>query len=432
MNDEIVSALLEWNPWLEGEFPESLLGNARDYDITKYVAIPEIKILEGVRRSGKSTLIYQIVQYGLNHRKKVLYVNFDDEILRKYSLSDIYYAYLERGQVDYLLLDEIQHCTEWVPFIRKFYDRKIFEQIWITGSNSSLISQEYAELLTGRNLKIRIHPLSFSEFCRFKDFGSINLPVSKNLESKIKNLFDQYLTLGAFPAIALRPTLQRELLMNYFDDFVYKDIAKRHNINTDKLKDLAIYLATNSAKILSHRKIGTALNLHPNTVTEYISYMQEVFLFDDLFKFDYSLAKQYINEKKNYIVDTGLANAVSFRFSEDLGRILETVVFCALKRNHSQIYFHKDKQECDFIIKEGIEITKAIQVTVSLKDPDTKKRELDGLIDAIQKYELTAGLILTKDESGKIAQKIDGKNYTISIQPIWKWLLEIPTSRSKR
>lgn len=426
MNDEIVSALLEWNPWLEGDLPEELLGIARDYDITKYIAIPEIKILEGVRRSGKSTLIYQIVQHGLNHGKKVLYVNFDDEVLRKYSLSDIYYAYLQRGKVEYLLLDEIQHCGEWVPFIRKSYDRKVFAQIWITGSNSSLINKEYAELLTGRNLKVRIHPLSFSEFCRFKDLGVINLPVTRDLESKIKNLFDQYLALGAFPAIALRPTLQRELLTNYFDDFIYKDIAKRHNVKTEKLKDLAIYMATNSAKNISHRRIVTALNLHKNTVKEYISYMQEVFLFDDLFKFDYSLAKQYINEKKNYIVDTGLANAVSFRFSEDLGRILETVVYCALKRSYSQIYFHKDKHECDFIIKDDLEITTAIQVTVSLKDPDTKQRELDGIIDAMKKYKLDSGLILTKDENGTLEQEVDGKICTISIQPIWKWLLQKP------
>lgn len=423
MNGEIISAILEWNPWLEGKFPEELLGIPRDYDITQYVAIPEIKILEGVRRSGKSTLIYQIVQHGLNLGKKVLYINFDDEVFRKHSLSDIYYAYLQRGEVDYLLLDEIQHCLEWVPFIRKSYDRKVFSQIWITGSNSSLINIEYAELLTGRNLKIQIHPLSFSEYCRFKKMDEIELPVSKERESKLKRLFDSYITLGAFPAIALRPTLQRELLTNYFEDFIYKDIAKRHPIDTLKMKDLAIYLATNSAKIFSYRRIAEALKLHANTVNEYISYMQEVFLFDELYKFDYSLTKQIGHEKKSYMVDTGLANAVSFRFSEDLGKLLETVVFRALKRKYSQIYFHKEKYECDFLIKEGLEITTAIQVTQSMSEPETQEREFNGLIEAMQKYKLEKGLILTKDEEEIRSELIEGRDCTILVKPLWKWLL---------
>ena len=140
MSEEIIAALFEWNPWLEGDFPDELLGIDRDYDIISYLKIPEIKILEGVRRSGKSTLLYQIAKDGLEHGKKVLYINFDDEILKQHSLSDIYYTYLQHGEIDYLLIDEIQQCSEWVPFVRKFYDRKIFDQVWITGSNSSLIT----------------------------------------------------------------------------------------------------------------------------------------------------------------------------------------------------------------------------------------------------------------------------------------------------
>jgi uncharacterized protein len=211
MNDEIISTLIEWNPWIEGDFPEELLGIEREYDIIQYLAVPEIKILEGVRRSGKSTLLYQIARQGIRLGKSVLYVNFGDEVFRRHSLSEIYYAYLQRGTVDYLLLDEIQHCPDWVPFIRKSYDRKIFQQLWITGSNSSLIAKEYAELLTGRNLKIQIYPLSFSEYLRFQNIHKIVLPVSTAQESQIKQKFNSYLEFGAFPAIALRPVLQREL-----------------------------------------------------------------------------------------------------------------------------------------------------------------------------------------------------------------------------
>jgi predicted AAA+ superfamily ATPase len=424
MSDAIISALLEWNPWLLDGVPDALVGIERSYDVISYLAIPEIKILEGVRRSGKSTLLYQIVQHAVSQGKSVLYVNFEDELLRTHTLSEIYYAYLQRSSVDYLLIDEVQQCGDWVPFIRKFYDRKELEQIWITGSNSCLIKQEYAELLTGRNIKLTISPLSFSEYLPFKNMRNVKLPVSKARESQIKNLFNQYLNTGAFPAIALRPVFQRELLSSYFEDFLYKDIATRHDVNLTKLRDLAIYLATNSTKMLSYRKTASMLGLHANTVSDYISYMKEVFLFDEVYKFDFSLKTQYSNDKKIYMIDTGLANAVSFRFSEDKGRILESCVYRHLKRLRYEIYFHHGKKECDFILKEASEITQVIQVTHSLADPNTKAREFSGLLDAMQTYQLKSGLILTLEESDKIELNQDGVTYQIIVKPAWKWMLE--------
>jgi len=423
MNDAIISALLEWNPWLEGRFPPELLGFEREYNVLSYLAIPEVKILEGVRRSGKSTLLYQIAAQGISIGKKVLYVNFEDEVLRQHSLSDIYYAYLQRDTIDYLLIDEVQHCQDWVPFIRKFYDRKQLLQIWITGSNSSLISKEYSEMLTGRNLKLRIMPLSFPEYCRFKTYPELTLPLSREREVHVKKGFEDYLNFGAFPAVVLRPVYQRELLTNYFEDFLYKDIASRHDVNVSKLKDLAIYLATHSATLLSTRNLSKVLNLHPNTVSDYIAYMKEVFLFDELVKFDYSLQKQYVNDKKIYIVDTGLGNAVSFRFSEDRGRLLETSVYQALKHRKKDLYFHRGKKECDFLIKEDLEITQAIQVSHSLCDPDTKEREIAGLIDALKTYGLSEGLILTSEETDDFELTVDNTTYRIIVKPIWKWFL---------
>lgn len=423
MSSEIISTLLEWNPWFEGEVPASLVGIQRDYDVMAYLAIPEIKILEGVRRSGKSTLLYQIVQHATQQQKKVLYINFDDDLLQQHSLADIYYAFLQYSQVDYLLIDEIQQCRDWVPTVRKFYDRREIEQIWITGSNSSLISKEYAELLTGRNIKIAISPLSFSEFLRFKSIGNSQLPLSPQRRAEVIKQFNDYLTTGAFPAIALRPVFQRELLNNYFEDFIYKDIATRHTVNITKLRDLALYLATNSAKLFSYRKVAHALGLHTNTVNDYISHMREVFLFDEVYKFDYSLKSQYLTEKKVYMIDTGLANTVSFRFSEDKGRMLETLVHSQLKRLGHEIYFHRDKHECDFIVKQGLDITQVIQVTCSLADPNTRERELAGLQDALRVYPQAQGLILTLDEEENASVTVDGKQQDVIIQPVWQWML---------
>jgi predicted AAA+ superfamily ATPase len=424
MNESIKQALLDWNPWLTGIFPEQLLGYGRNYNLEDYLQVPEVKIVEGARRVGKSTLLYQVIHTVYMTNKNILYVNFEDEVLKKFSLSEIIYTYLELAPIEYLFVDEIQNCHDWVQFVRKMYDRKEFKQIWLSGSNSSLIKQEYATLLTGRNLAITINPLSFSEFLHFKSFAVPSLPIPQKMQSQLYALFNEYIEYGAFPAVVNREVLKKELLIAYFEDFIYKDIASRYDVNAAKIKELAIYLATNSAKNFSYRSIASTLNCHPNTIIDYLSYLKEVFLFDELYKFDYSLKKQFSNDKKAYCLDTGMAAAVSFRFSSDKGRILETIVYRELRQRKQTIYFHKQHYECDFLVKSELEISQAIQVCYSLADAETKAREINGLLEAMQCYNLHEGLILTDDEASE--EKItteSGRKVIIKIVPIWRWLL---------
>ncbi len=421
MNEEILKALFDWNPWHEKKFPKELAGFPRKYHLEQYLLIPEIKVLEGARRVGKSTLLYQLIEK-LLAQDHVLYINFEDEILKKYTLNEIISAFRETASIQNLFIDEIQNCREWASFIRKEYDRKEIPQIWISGSNSSFIKKEFASLLTGRNITINVHPLSFEEYLQFKLIETEH-PFSSQKEIQIKTHFLQYMEIGAFPAVVLRPVLQRELLINYFDDFIYKDIASRHDVNLTKIKELGIYLATNSAKLFSYRGCASALGMHPKTIMDYCSYFYEIFLFSELYKFDYSLKNQISNEKKIYIIDTGLAGTISFRFSEDHGRILENIVFNELKRRNEEIYFHKQKYECDFLIKKELKISSAIQVSKTLKDPEIKHREMRGLLEAMKMYQISDGIILTMDEEGieEISQET-GK-MKIKIIPIWKWLL---------
>lgn len=420
MKEEILKSILDWNPWMEGDFPEKLLGFKRDQNILDYLNFKEIKILEGPRRVGKSTLMYEVIAEIFKTNKNVLYLNFDDEILKKYSLSQIYEVFLEKKDIDYLFVDEIQNCENWVHFIRKLYDTKELKQIWITGSNSSLIKQEYSSLLTGRNITLNIKTLNFNEFLRFKKFDyNINLMSTKKRVT-IKNLFDEYLKHGAFPEVVLREVNHKELLINYYEDFLYKNIVSRYNVNSQKLKELGLYLNSNSSKLISYRGLAKTLDLNYNSVVDYISYFLEVYLFSLLYKYDYSINKQISNERKIYSIDSGLSNAISFKFSEDIGRILENTVFLELKRRGYEIYYHKDKFECDFVIKEELEIVKAIQVTKSLDDDETKKREIAGLIDAMNKYNLKEGLILTQDEELEFIQD----KFKIKVMPIYKWLLD--------
>lgn len=364
-----------------------------------------------------------MIRKTLKHSKNVLYINFEDEILKKYSLNEIVSAYREIAPLHNLFIDEIQNCQDWVSFIRKTYDRKEIPQIWISGSNSSFIKKEFATLLTGRNITINVHPLSFKEYLNFRSVKNTKHPLSTKKEALIKNHFAQYLEFGAFPAVVLRPVLQKELLINYFEDFIYKDIASRHEVNATKIKELGIYLATNSAKNFSYRSCATALGMHPTTIMDYCSYFYEIFLFTELYKFDYSLKNQMSNDKKIYIADTGLANAISFRFSEDQGRILENIVHNELKRHQKEIYFHKQKYECDFIIKKELKISEAIQVTKTLSDPAVKQREYRGLLEAMHIYQLKTGLILTMNEEGLEEIGEGNEKKQIKILPVWKWQL---------
>lgn len=419
MKQEILKSLIEWNPWIEEEFPQNLLGIKRDIDVVKYLEFREIKILEGSRRVGKSTLLYQVIYEVLKTNKNVLYINFDDEILRNYSLSQIYEVFLEKGEVEYLFIDEIQNCVEWSYFVRKLYDMKTVKQIWITGSNSSIIKKEYSSLLTGRNITLDIFSLSFKEFLRFKGVEYDNSLVSMKKKADIKKLFGEYVKYGSFPEIALRTSNRKELLINYFEDFLYKDIVSRYGVNGAKLKELALFLASNSSKIISYRNLSKTLHLNFQSVVDYICYFEEVYLFSLMNRYDYSIKKQLSSSKKVYSMDIGLANAISFKFSEDKGRLLENLVFIELKRRGSDIYYHKYNYECDFIIKEELDIVEAIQVTDNMYEEETKKREINGLVDALKTYNLESGVILTEEEE----EELEYQGFKISIIPLWKWLL---------
>lgn len=426
MNEAIIKSIYDWNPWLEGPFPKELVGFSRRYQLEEYLQIPEIKIIEGARRVGKSTLLYQIIAKIFEQKQEVLYLNFEDEILRQYTLNEVVSAYYAiRGSPTCLFIDEIQNCREWVSFVRKAHDKKEIPQIWISGSNSSFIRNELGTLLTGRNITIKVYPLSFVEYLNFKSIKNVKLPFSSKQETAVKNHYLQFLEIGAFPAVVLRPILQKELLISYFEDFIYKDIASRHEVNIIKIRELGLYLATNSSKLFSYRGCAQALGMHPKTIGDYCSYFYEIFLFSELYKFDYSLKKQIGSEKKIYINDTGLANAISFRFSEDRGRILETVVYHELRREGHEIYFHKQKYECDFLIKEGLKIQQAIQVAKTLEDPEVKKRELNGLLEAMNIHQLKEGLILTFDDKETVEEvRENGIQKRVIIMPIWKWMIQ--------
>ena len=290
--------------------------------------------------------------------------------------------------------------------------------MFVTGSNASILSSEIATSLTGRNITIELYPFSFREFLRLR--GKEGEIENLNTKQKVEILkeFSVYLNLGSFPQVI--KSGNKEFLKGYFNDILYRDIVARFSLRDVKeIKELAFYLASNLGKPLSYNNLANITGIKSvSTVKNYLDYFQQSFFFFKLRKFAYSVKKQLYNPAKNYIIDVQLAKQIGFAFSEDKGRLLENIVFISLKRRGKEIFYHQEKNECDFIVKEGVKVSEAIQVCNELHEGN-KDREVGGLLEALRSYKLKKGLILTENQEEDIKQE----GFNIDVVPLWKWLL---------
>lgn len=385
----------------------------------------EIIDIVGPRRSGKSTILKLLIKK-LNLKNNYLFINFEDPYFITHNqpetieeLISTYEEYFDK-KLEYLFFDEIQNILNWEKIARKLRDMNKYK-IFITGSSSKLLSAELSTLLTGRHLSYFVMPISFIEFLSFKQ---ILVNAKKDLILNEKNIlknFNNYLLVGGFPEIVKTENIS--LLKQYYFDIVQKDIIMRYDIRQkDILEKIGIYLISNTAKIVSIESLKTTFNLSYEAVSNYLEYFKEAFLNFELLQFSYSLKRQFKTFKKNYSIDTGLANAVSFKFSEDKGRALEQSVFLELKRRGGELYYYKTKKykEVDFLVKQKGIKNELIQVCWDLTDKKTKNRELDGLTQAMEELKTNEGLILTYNSSEKIVK--DGKK--ITILPAYRWMLD--------
>jgi len=384
--------------------------------MTGYLELPHILIISGLRRSGKSTLLKEINKYFFSS-ETIYYFNFEDERLIEFTASDfnlLYETFIElMGKSRIFLFDEIQNVKNWELFVRRMND-KGFKFI-ITGSNSSMLSKELGTRLTGRYISIELFPFSFKEFLISK---SVRVPEVLLTEDRasIKKYFNEYLRYGGIPEYLI---YKNDLILKtLYENILYKDIFARYGLNDEKaLKELSFYLFSNYGNEISYNKLHKLLNVSINTVKSYIGYLENSYLVFTIPRYDYSVKKQIYSRKKVYVIDTSLINLISFKFSRDYGKLLENLVFIELKRRNNDIYYHKDKHECDFIVLENGIISNAIQVTASLNG--NKEREYNGLHEALTRYDIDEGLILTADEEFEDTFK---KKKIVGM-PIWKWLL---------
>ena len=389
-------------------------GLKRNYKSAKIINNPLISVISGVRRSGKSTYLLQISKQFNNF----YYLNLDDERLLGFGVEDFQRTliiYKKHFRSDVIFIDEIQNVPSWERFIRRIYEEGY--KIIITGSNSKLLGSELATHLTGRYLKLEMFPFSFKELLLYRNIDYIKLV--SNTKASILSQLDYYIENGGFPEFLNQQNT--DYLRQVYNDILYKDLIVRFNIkNHVVFKKLAQFLFTNFTKPVSYNSLRKILNISSvNTVKDYIDYLQQAYLLFECYKYDYSLKRQNTYDKKIYVIDTGLRNAVSFKFSADIGRYLENMIFIELKRRQKEVFFYKTKEnyEVDFLLHENP--VQLIQVTYSMLDTETAQREKRALFSAMKELNVKQSLIITYNEYDTIKKK----EFTINVVPVWRWLL---------
>ncbi len=395
-------------------FARKSRGFTRLNNIDKHLKSKQISVISGIRRSGKSTLLLQMADRSPAYH----FITFDDERMINFSNSDFNNLLIELTKMHpfrTLFFDEIQNVTGWELFIRRLHDEQY--KVFITGSNSKLLGSELATHLTGRYLKSELFPFSFAEYlgCKGIDFDDRS---TGNL-AKLSVALDQFLINGGFPEYVL--SNDPEYLHRIYEDIIYRDLIVRFGIkNILGFKNLVQYLFTNFTKETNYNSLAGILGFSSTTsVREYISFLSESYLLFEVYRYDYSLKRQYQSGKKIYVIDNGLRNAVSFKTGQDNGRMLENLVFIELRRRSKECWYYKTKnnREVDFLYFDPG--CKLIQVCYDLSDPDTFRRETAALEVAMKELSLNESTLISYTERKEIATT----NGTIRVIPVIDWLM---------
>ncbi|SEI44737.1 hypothetical protein SAMN05216327_101634 [Dyadobacter sp. SG02] len=350
-------------------------------DITSHALI-----VSGVRRCGKSTLLHQLLR---EKHPDAFYLNFEDTRLYDFEPSDFVRLdslVTEMGQTA-LFFDEIQIVDRWETYVRQKLDEGC--RIVITGSNASLLSRELGTKLTGRQITKELFPFSYSEFCAFREVA----PAADATRD--------YMATGGFPEY-VKSGLE-EIMHHLFEDILVRDIAVRYGVRDVRtLQRLALYLVSNVGRLITGNRLKTMFEAgSTSTIMDYLSYFEYTYLFHFVPKFSYSLRKQLINPRKVYAIDTGVVNANSGSFTDDFGSVFENLVFLHLRRKYKEIYYFSEKSECDFVVSEKGTVRQVVQVCYDLNH-DNMDRELKGLFEAMNHFELKEGTLVTFNQTDEV------------------------------
>lgn len=457
---EIDQLIKRWNPHFITGKVERVGIAPRSYYLDRLweaMSLRHIIILTGVRRSGKSTLMQQMMAKLIGEGvdpKNVIYLHLEDPLIGKYLLEqestgtpkptigsellqqffDLYReTYNPQGKI-YMFLDEIQGISGFNRILNNWYERRMDLKCIMSGSRQSLVKSEMATLLTGRNVQFHIHPFNFREYLITK--GVILRP-AETLEEVVNSNYDQihailhhlgnYLHEGGFPEIVTANNEGEKSLLatSYYQDFLARDIVNPNQIRSYKDAEvLGLQILADFTKSHTYRSLAKPLNLTSPTVKSYLEYFYQAYLFyeSNFFSFSTKNALAIQRERKIFVVDNGLRNYNSLFKTEDVGKCAENLVYLELIKQIGHIFYWKGKQEIDFVVRNP----EVSLYNVTYTD-DIPEREITGLIEGMTEFHLDHAYLLTKNT--KEERVVDKKK--IYLIPLWAWLLVEPKKRAE-
>ncbi len=392
----------------------------------------------GVRRSGKSTFLFQLIKDLLDSnvpRQNILYLNFfDDRLhdLRHEPLNLIAEAYFslypekKHSEKIYCFFDEIQAVDRWESFVDRMMRTENCE-VYLTGSSAQMLSKEIATQMRGRSLTWEIFPFSFKEFLDSRKI-SYDSELSTKRRLIIQKAFETYWECGGFPEVnGIDRHLRIRVHQEYFNTLLFRDLIERHDISHPKaITDLAHRLINNTASLYSINKLTGYLKAMghktpKSAVSSYLEWFEDAYFLFTVRLFDASLARANTNPKKIYCIDHAMVNSVSSGILLNSGHLLENLVFVALRRINKHIHYYKTQsgKEVDFIVQDQYRNRTLIQVSESLADPLTMKREISALEEAMKEQGNSDGIIVTHSEE----KSIQVQSGQINVLPAWRFLL---------
>ncbi len=381
MNQIIRTLLLEWK---ERKLPDV---TKRDFsiDLSENNKVNNAIVITGFRRVGKTYIVLEAVNRLLlkYSREEVIYINFEDERIVSSDtslLTDLVpeIESLFGKKPKFLFLDELQLIPNWSKWVRRILDSEDIKLV-ITGSSSKMGSSELPTELRGRAEEKKISPLNFNEFLRFKNQEN----------SKLSFLFNEYLVYGGLPAVVLSDEEKKlDLLQSYYRTVVQREVIDRYKIKNENVLKTLLTLLINSNYITisklfnSLKSIGLAVG--KTTIDKYINNIKSSYFMEELNIFNYKIINQLMYPRKNYFVDTGFISALSTKFSKNMGRLFENMIYQKLKMTNENIFYWKDEKdrEVDFVILEGGKVKSLYQACYDISDGDTLDREFKSLLRA--------------------------------------------------
>lgn len=414
------------------DFHKLPLRSIKERELSLPTNLDKIIVITGMRRVGKTSLLLKVIEKLRSNIpiENILYINFEDERLKPSpeTLDTLLQAYRELyPKLDlskcYFFFDEIQEVDNWEKFVRRL-EETISKHIFITGSNSKLLSTDIATSLRGRSISYELFPLSFKEFLNFKNIEIDT--ISSQGKAQVIAAFHIYMTQGGFPEIALinDTSIHTKIIQEYYDVMIFRDIIERYQeSNLPALRYFLKRLIESVGSPISINKIhretkSMGLRVSINTLHEYFEMSEAIYLITNASKFDPSLVRQNMAEKKSYLIDNSFLQHLTFRYSQDTGKFLENLIAIHLRKLNPHLHFIKTNYECDFILEDKNKLT-PIQVSVDISHPDTLAREVRGLVAGANFLKVDAGTLITLDQESNFNK--DGID--INVVPAWKFLL---------